>query len=587
MSKRRRSRLVKGPRGGKSTALATGTTAGLSSVAPSEAGRTRYDLMAGGVPPTVISDVNPGSNTWSPSQPVAPFGPPSVDYPRAYDYQVGTNLDFASQGRLPFFKMLQVLSRSWGILRTVIETRKDQLIRIPWDVQLVDKPDQTDKRVDEVRSFLKRPDRQHTFGAWMRLQLEDLLVIDAANYYVWKNQGGKPYAAMHIAGETIKPLVDDAGRQPEWPNPAWQQVIKGLPWQNLDAGEFVYAPMRPTPQEPVYGYSPVQQIYTEVLQGIKKQLYKLSYWDDGSIPQLMVTVPSGWTPEQVAAFQAHFDVMMSGNVPFKSRVRFMPSDMKPFDLKNANGELLKTEEDEWVTKLVCYAFSVSATPFISQVNRATAQSAQEQAQEEGLHPLMTWVKEDLIDPLIQRPGLGFGYEDIEFIWDPEPEVDTQKQMTVVTGYVKDGLMTPDEGREQINLPPLPDGAGAKAVVITPAGPIPFAETIEANTAAAKFKTQNPGGPPAPQPPGERAPPSDGGAPPTGGTKPKPPKKDDAEVGKVSRAPFRGPPRAVRLRKGYGAEAVAAHRSRTDGAARGCQDHQPGEGRRARRFEEVR
>ena len=42
-------------------------------------------------------------------------------------------------------------------------------------------------------------------------------------------------------------------------------------------------------------------------------------------------------------------------------------------------------------------------------------------------------------------------EDCEFVWLPEPEVDTQKQMTVVTGYVKVGMMTPDEGREH----PLP------------------------------------------------------------------------------------------------------------------------------------
>lgn len=441
---------------------------------------SRYNEVAGPNPPTYISDVDLSQNIWSPFQPVVPFGPPYVNYPRTFDYAVGLNLDFTSEGRLTFCKMLQALSRTWGILRSVLETRKDQLMRIPWDFRLVDKPkDKDHPRLQELRDFFKKPDGDHTFNQWMRMQLEDKFVIDAANYYVWKDRGGKPLALMQVSGELIKPLIDDAGRRPVYPNPSYQQLIKGLPWQNLDSHEFLYAPQRPTAQNPLYGYSEVQMIYIEILQGIKKMLYKLSYWDEGSIPNLMITVPSGWTPEQLAMFQAHFDVMLAGNIPFKSRVKFMPSDSKPFDLKNANGELLKTEEDEWVTRLVCYTFSVPPTPFIRQLNRSTAETAQAEAEEEGLHPLMQWVQESLINPVVQSKELGFGYDDIEFVWLPEPETDQQKQMTTLTGYVKVAAMTIDELREQINLPPLPNGAGAEALVITPQGPAPLAETTEA------------------------------------------------------------------------------------------------------------
>jgi hypothetical protein len=111
-----------------------------NAVIPSGQGPTRYDQMAGKPPPNTISDVDLGRNIWSPFQPVAPFGPPYINYPRTYDYPVGANIDFTTAGRLSFFKMLQVLSRSWGILRAVIETRKDQLMRIPWSVQLIGKP---------------------------------------------------------------------------------------------------------------------------------------------------------------------------------------------------------------------------------------------------------------------------------------------------------------------------------------------------------------------------------------------------------------------------------------------------------------
>ena len=525
---------------------------------------SRYNQAAGPVPPTYISDVDISQNAFSPFMPIVPFGPPYTNYPRAYDYPVGENLQFAS-ARLSFMRMLQVLAQSWGLLRSVIETRKDQLLRIPWTIQLKDKPkDKTNAKVKELLEFFKRPDKQRNFGPWLRMQLEDKFVIDAANYYVWKDQGGKPYALMQVSGETIKPLIDDAGRRPVYPNPAFQQIIKGLPWQNLDEREFLYAPMRPIPQQPQFGYSEVQQIYIEILQGIKKTLYKSTYWDQGNIPELIVTTPAGWTPDQMAAFQAHLDIMLSGNIPFKSRIRLFPSDSKPFDIKNANGELLKTEEDEWLARLVCYTFGTSNHPFIKGMNRAEAESSAQEAEEEGLHPLMAYVKEELIDPVIQREDIGFGYDDCEFIWSPEPETDAQVQMETLTGYVKTAVMVVDEAREQLNLPPLPNGAGAEALVIGAAGPVPLAESVEAARQKAlavpdqlqqakesRDQFMSGGyGPPGGDNDGGGGPPQSGE-----GDDEDSDEGDDGEklakgVGKVSHTPFR---------RGYGADVLAQSR----------------------------
>jgi hypothetical protein len=41
--------------------------------------------------------------------------------------------------------------------------------------------------------------------------------------------------------------------------------------------------------------------------------------------------------------------------------------------------------------VICFAFSLPPTAFTKQVNRATAETAQEAALEEGLAPLMFWV----------------------------------------------------------------------------------------------------------------------------------------------------------------------------------------------------
>jgi hypothetical protein len=53
---------------------------------------------------------------------------------------------------------------------------------------------------------------------------------------------------------------------------------------------------------------------------------------------------------------------------------------------------LKDQYDEWLTRIICYAFSVPVSPFVSQVNRATGETLRQQAAQEGLVPLKAWVK---------------------------------------------------------------------------------------------------------------------------------------------------------------------------------------------------
>jgi hypothetical protein len=423
-------------------------------------------------PPNEIADIDSAHNIYSPLQPIAPFGPPSITYPREWDYSPGVNIDIVP-ARLGLFEMLRLMSQSWGILRTVIETRKDQILRLPWAIVARDNPRSTNARVAELMNFFKKPDGKNRWDRWFRLLLEDLLVIDAATLYTgWRRADGKPYVVEVLDGATIKPLIDDAGRRPDYPSPAYQQIIKGLPLVNFDESEILYAPMRPRPQMPMFGYPPTEQIIVEATQGIQRALYQANFWREGTMPELIMTVPAGWTAAQISQFQQMFDTAAAGDLAQKSRIRFVPDGMKPFDIKNANGEGLKSDYDEWLATIVCFAYSVSKQPFVRMMNRATAETAQEAAEEEGLHPLMTWFKTEIMDPVIQEKQYGFGYDDLEFVFLPQPEIDAQKQMIVLTGLVKEGIKTRNEAREELNLAPQP--GGDVLTVDTGAGPTPVA-----------------------------------------------------------------------------------------------------------------
>jgi hypothetical protein len=94
---------------------------------------------------------------------------------------------------------------------------------------------------------------------------------------------------------------------------------------------------------------------------------------------------------------------------------------------------------------VCFAFSLPPTPFIRQLNRATAETAQEAALAEGLAPLQGWVKR-LADDVIQDR---LGHPDLQFAWVESQAADPAEQAKVLETYVTTGIYTIDEARAQL------------------------------------------------------------------------------------------------------------------------------------------
>lgn len=429
-------------------------------------------------------------NFFSPEQPVKPYGPPGITEPRWYDYAQGYNINYGPrQFESISFQQLRGMANSFGLLRTLIETRKDQLCRIPWDIQIVDSPrSQFDKapldpRIGFLKQFFKKPDRQTRWHAWCRMLFDDLFVIDAATLYIQPSQAGVPYAVSVIDGATITPKIDDFGRRPEPPSVAYQQIIKGLPLVDLTSDEIIYAPMHLRTDHRPYGYSPVEQVYLEIMQGIRRELYQLDYWTQGTIPDLIVTVPKEWTPQQTAEFQATFDFLLQGNTSLKSKVRFLPGESKPFEIKGPN---LKNDYDEWIARILCFAFSIPPTAFVRMMNRGTADTAQEVALEEGLLPLMAWFKDEIMDPIIQEK---FGWQDIEFVFTQEEQLDQLKEMQTVTGYVKVGILTPDEGRGKIGQPPV-GGAASELLIVTATGATKLEDAVAMAAQQKDFAANN-------------------------------------------------------------------------------------------------
>jgi len=392
-----------------------------------------------------------GSNKqdwFGPSKPIAPVTDQVEG--RRFDYPTGYNLNYTPRsGEALSFEDLRALADNCDILRSVIETRKDQIEALEWNVRVLPEAangvanDEQKARIAKIKNFLYSPDKENSFAGWIRQILEDMFVIDAVCLYKRRSVAGDLYALEVVDGATMKLLIDDTGRTPLAPQPAYQQVLNGVVAADYSKDEMIYLKHNPRSHK-VYGYSHVEQVMITVNILIRRALYQLEYYREGSQPDAFIGLPKEWNQEQIVAFQRHFDAMLAGNLASRRRLRFMPGEFK---YQESKAPPLKDDYDEFLARIICYVFSVSPEPFVSQVNRATAESSQARAVEEGLLPLKRYVS-GLINRVIRED---FNSSDLEFVWQDARRQSASEAAQIDVAYVNAGIMSIAEVRTRLGL----------------------------------------------------------------------------------------------------------------------------------------
>jgi phage portal protein BeeE len=441
-----------------------------------------------------------GADWFGPLQPIFPIAPPGVAS-RQTDYPSGYNLNTVSRVYKPVdFHTLRAMAENWDLLRLVIETRKDQAKRLHWSLQPKNRHTKKDvsEQTQRVTQFFKKPDGFHTFSEWLGMLLEDLFVIDAPAVYKQRNRGGKLTALYPIDGATLNPVIDSFGRTPLpykqggktiYPV-AYQQILKGYPAVDYSVRDLIYKP-RNVRSNSFYGYSPTEQIIATVNLALRRQAFTTAYFTEGNIPDAIANVPDTWSPDQIKAYQKYWDVYFGGSEGARRKVKFMPGGTGA-NFHQTKEPDLKAEFDDWLSRVVCFAFSVSPNSLIKQTNRASGDTQKASAEEEGLVPIMAWVKElidDVIDTELEAP-------DVEFIFGREDSVDESAKATILDGQVKLGIKSLNEARIEVGIDRIDNPAFDVPMIYTALGMIPVdANTIEGLKARAKISPPKPPGAP--------------------------------------------------------------------------------------------
>ena len=421
------------------------------------------------------NNFDPQNGVFSPGTPMIPAVQQAI---RALDFNVGQNTLITPRSpELISFRELRAYSNV-ELVRLAIETRKDQLERLEWQINPKNPvakkrgKGRDDARIKALTKFWAKPDGTTHFTTWVRLIMEDLLVIDAPTIERRRDRGGRLIGLDVVQGDTFKLLVDPTGRRPVYPEPAYEQIIKGTVWNALTTKDLIYAPRNPRPGK-LYGLSPTEQVIVTINTIMRRQAAQLGYFTEGNVPAGILNAPDGWGPDAVKTMQDAWDSRNEGDPTKNSKLKWVPAGTKYQAFKESP---LKDDFDEWLARVVAYAFSLPPTPFIKQMNRSTGQTDQDRGLEEGLEPIKLWLKR-LIDAEIEEE---FGCDDLEFDWVDTPSIDPAIQSTIDDLNLRNGSVTINEVRDARGQDPLGDGLGDDAMLYTSTGAVTLDQVIKAS-----------------------------------------------------------------------------------------------------------
>lgn len=316
-----------------------------------------------------------------PGVPITPVHPEKAE-PRLFDYTPGYNIAITPRTFEDLnFSALRGLARGWDVAALCIQRNIDDLRQLRWEIRPKAVPGMDrdavksrKKRLEatraEVEGFWMTPDQQHSWSSWVHQFFTDMYEVDAACLYLQPARDGSLYAVQLVDGSTIAPLVDERGRQPSPPEPAYRQIIRGLPWTmymadlelppedrtlNFDRAHMVYEPFWGRSDSP-YGHPPMEWIMLTVQRALARQVLDYRLFSDGTTPFDFWRMPADWTSEQIAGLQTAWDTLQA-QARERAHLRFMPGGPNT-GLEHGFLEP-KTEGEEFLLHVGCAAYNRS------------------------------------------------------------------------------------------------------------------------------------------------------------------------------------------------------------------------------------
>jgi len=391
--------------------------------------------------------------------------------PRSTDYPAGVNISTRSRGSWgrTSFETLKAIIDSYDIARSCINHKIDEIrSMVPMFLPQDGVRGDLDTAIDAAKVALAFPDRELPYDAWVSKWLENALRYDAAPLYHRRNFAGEIIGLEVVDGTTIFPYVNEHGRRPKAPAPAFYQVVKGMPWVAFTTEDIEYVPFRP--QSDPFGLAPIEALLLNANTDIRFQWHFLQMFTDGSVPAGFIELPPDITsPDQVAEWQDYWDSVVLGDQAKLHQLLAVPNGTK---VTNTRPAAFDKAFPEYLASRTAMSFGVvpSDLGIISDVNRSTGETQTDIQFRINTLPWVQYV-EGHLNRYLQR-GLGLPVKiALDTGRNKEDRLAEAQSWKI---YVESGFASIDEARSELLGMPIDNENPMQRFVYTSrGGPIPL------------------------------------------------------------------------------------------------------------------
>jgi hypothetical protein len=258
-----------------------------------------------------------------------------------------------------------------------------------------------------ARDWLMYPDGQTHYSDWMSACWRDVAELGYSTIFLRRNRKGDIISLDYVDASTMKPLIDERGRQPRPPFPAWQQFLWGVPAGRYTS-EQIYCIREAARTDSVYPISRVERILLRLNMLLRKENLDMTRFTDGAIPEGVIIPPddgtTDWTDGTKAEeYERTLNGLMAGNDRRRVRLKVIPPGSKYINTRPQDPQ---TAFDLFLYTIVAAAFGLTLEEmaFTENSNKSTGQTQQNVTYRRAVEPvakrfaeLFTWVIKQRFD----------------------------------------------------------------------------------------------------------------------------------------------------------------------------------------------
>ncbi len=320
--------------------------------------------------------------------------------------------------------------------------------------------------------FFEKPDGKRDYHTWLRMALREQTQIDELYIYKNRKRNGELLGLALVAGDQMKPLLDQWGHIPDPPEYAYQQYPWGIPGYMYSTEQMIHYQESPATNTP-YGTSRIERIILIVNLALKKMRKDLAHYASGNVPAGIMEVPEGlnWTPDQIDSYEQMWNSLLAGNAAKQVQVKFTQPGMKYTKLDDFSPD---TPFDEFLLNIsvAAYGLSMQDVAFTQDIHKSSGDSQQNVTYRRTIDPLASVYAQILTQCMREdfEPSLHGDLLEVCFVGFEEKE-DLNTKVAAYAQAVGSALIGVTDAGKALDFPEPPDAPYIGRMIVTKDGPI--------------------------------------------------------------------------------------------------------------------